>query len=68
MVLESVSLSDWYLGSLLLFTLVFGAIAIVLSPNDLWSIAQYVAAAAGFAAFVAAAFAVGVWIVVRIAA
>lgn len=61
MALEHISLGDFYLGWLLLFTIVFGIVALFKAPNNLLSIAQYVATAAGVAAFFAAIFAVPLW-------
>ncbi len=63
MALKHISLADFYLGWLLLFTLLFGTIAFFKAPNNLMSIAQYVAAATGAAAFAAAVFAVPVWLI-----
>jgi len=47
--------------------LVFGAYALVAAPNDLVSIAKCICIATGVAPFVAACFAVPVWLVLKVA-
>lgn len=65
--MTSLGLDDIYLGFMLFFTIVFGTIALAKAPNDLMSIATYVATASGVAAGLAAFFAVPMWIVIKVA-
>jgi hypothetical protein len=64
---ESLGLDDIYLGFVLFFSIVFGTVALIKAPNDLQSIATYVATAGGAAAVAAAVFAVPVWTIFKVA-
>jgi hypothetical protein len=65
--LEDLSLGQLYLGWTLVFSIVFGWVALVKAPNDLLSIVQYLAAAGGVSAVTAAWFAVPMWLIIRLA-
>jgi hypothetical protein len=61
------SLDQSYLGAVLFFSIMFGAVAVIKAPNDAQSIATYLATAGGVAAVSAAFFTVPIWIVIQVA-
>jgi hypothetical protein len=65
--LEGLSLGDCWLGWTIVFTLGLGTIGVFLAPNDLRSIATYLATACGMAPFFGALLGVPMWVVIRLA-
>jgi hypothetical protein len=65
MALRSLSLQDLYLGWLIFFSLIFTPFSLAMAPNDLRSIAQYLAAGAGVAAVFSAWFSVPIWLAIK---
>ena len=63
---SKLSLQDLYLGWLIVFSLIFAPISLAMAPNDLRTIAQYLAAAGGLAALFAAWFSVPMWLVIEV--
>ena len=65
--LEDLSLSELYAGWTAGLSVLFGLLALLRAPNDLWSICQHVATAAGVASVLAACFSTVMWIVIEVA-
>lgn len=62
----ALTLDEIFLGMMLFFSIIFGTVALSKAPNDLLSIATYLATAGGVAGVAAAFFTVPVWIVIKV--
>jgi hypothetical protein len=65
-VLEDLSLGEWFTGWTIFFSATVGIVAFALSPNDIRSLGQYLAAAGGVAVVLAALFAPACWGIVQV--